>query len=250
MFFFIDSDIYLSPKNKRLAKVLTAIAVAILVIVPSAYYLNHFLQIKNQPEITYTGGYTNYTWSENFSRYAGYMKNLSSTVAISENGHNNSLLQLSLFQVGYNRYAGGPIMNLYATLNGSFSSELRPTHFKFYEITSNIGNMTEPYYMDSGAMNPINPTNLSVYSSPDKRTFSLSGNSTQSMYFMANFINEAHNRSRYNFSIDQMDVHFLLPSFLSSNNSITLTFGATIYGLSKTVSTRINVVMNDTDLSG
>lgn len=139
-------------------------------------------------------------------------------------------------------------MNLYVTLKGSLSTELRPAYIKFYVVTSNIGNISDPHYWDSGGVNPISPINMSITSTDNSMSFF--GNSTQTMSFTANFLNEANNRSSYNFSIDEMNVHFLLPSFLVSNNSIKLSFGATLYGLSKTVSIQSNIVMNDTDLSG
>ncbi len=250
MFIFIDSEVYLSLKNKRIATILAAIIVATIIVVSGTFYINHLIESKHLPSFTYSGGYANYTWSENFSTYAGYMKNLNSTLEINQGNQSSSSLQISMYRIGYNsfQYSVGPIMNLYLNLSGNFSSVLRPRSMNFTEITSGIGKTSDPHFWDSGSMNPVNPTNMTLSSTSNKMTFF--GNSTQTMYFTANFINETTKNSRYNFSINYMDVEFLFPSFLVSNNSIDLSFNTTIYGLSKTVSLQANIVMSYTDLSG
>lgn len=239
----------MSLKNKRIATILAVIIVATIIVVPGTFYISHLIESKHLPSFTYSGGYANYTWSENFSTYAGYMKNLNSTLEINQGNQSSSSLQISMYRIGYNsfQYIGaGPIMNLYLKLSGNFSSVLRPRYMNFTEITSGIGKTSDPHFWDSGSMNPVNPTNMTLSSTSNKMTFF--GNSTQTMYFTANFINETTKNSRYNFSINYMDVGFQFPSFLVSNNSIDLTFNTTIYGLSKTISLQANIVIAYTSL--
>lgn len=223
--------------------ILSIVLVVILVIAPIAFLFNAGESQRNQkPSISFAGGVTDYVWSENFSSYGGFMKNVSSLVAIHGGGNGTSHMDMSLFQIGFGNIGGNPTMNMYMGLSGSLLGSLKPAYLEINE-TSYLGN---GYPQDSGSIsNPGNTINMSLVQ-PSTKDVGYTGNSVQRMHVIYIFHNESHsNGHSYNFSLSSLNFQFLFNNFPALNQSVILTFQATIYGLSENIPVIINVVMND-----
>ena len=233
----------MSPRKKRLVMVISAVIVAIIVVVPSLY----LLQTKqNNPEITVKEGSSSYTFTGDFFSAYSYPLNFvgpNAATLIAENGYYNFSTHASMYG-GVEDIGGAwhsPSIGAVFNFTGKLPYDLHPSGLRISLNTINGSGPVFTSYVDNGYQYDASdftklPVNVSEGSTVVNGGHNLN----------LKFSNDTGLKSNQSFNFSLQDViNIQGTDSLQYNTTYGISVTATLEGLPEPVSTTLFLFLID-----
>ena len=229
-----------------------AVVVVIIVVFGIIFPLNHLYDplFKDSPAILVKNGSLNVTYSGDFRNITNtnhdfLFSSNSSIATISEQGHSNSTLSISIDrgEIYFDASDNLTHTEFNLTVMGKFNSNLHPISLTVSYLAKGLTNQSTIVYSTNAPPTSSwipQSKNISTNNLGELTRFGLGG-----VNVTANLLNDSGKSTQYNFSVSvQMEIWMVW----YPDSSHTFVFGSALNGLSKPVSSTIAMEMVEVNM--